>query len=241
MSESKSVPQPKTARRLRSLAKCRVVLWDLDRTLTDSLPLIYEVYMHLERTFHGREISREEINARFGPPDEELIKLYFEPDQVFEVLAEFHRTYKRLHPELCRVYPGITNTLQRLQQAGFSQAVVTAKGRWASNYSLQFFGLERFFDFMIAGEDVRLYKPHPDGIQQALARFQAEPAEALMVGDSRNDVQAAHSAGVPVALALWGYDQEHLDHKPADADFYLDSPEDLLPLLLPETSFSKGE
>jgi len=184
-------------------APVEAVLWDLDGTITNSMPLIYAVYQHLDRTLMHREVSQDEIRVRFGPPDEVVIKTTFPPELATEAWAEFQRHYSLWHNRYATVFEGVQEVLEAVQRAGLAQVLVTAKGQWASHFSLQHEGLLDYFDFVVTGTDVKHYKPHPESLLVALARLRVEASRAVYIGDSRGDILAARAAGITPVLTTW--------------------------------------
>ena len=67
--------------------------------------------------------------------------------------------------------------------------------------------LDGFFGVVVCGDTVAQKKPHPEPVLTACARLGIRPAEALMIGDSAIDVQAARAAGCPVWCVPYGYNE----------------------------------
>ena len=65
------------------------------------------------------------------------------------------------------------------------------------------FGVRLWFCDVVAGDDITRPKPDPEGVLLVLSKLNLQPAEALMVGDSPNDVNAGKQAGVATGAALW--------------------------------------
>ena len=202
------------------------VLWDLDGTITDSMPLIYAVYQHLDRVLLHREASPDEIRLRFGPPDEVVIRDNFPPELASQAWGEFQRHYSLWHSRYATVFPGVPDVLGAVSATGLPQALVTAKGQWASHFSLQYEGLLDYFDVVVTGTDVKHYKPHPESLHIALARLCVPAERAVYVGDSRGDILAARAAGIRPILTTWEegallprfaeLEPEYIVHTPAE-------------------------
>jgi phosphoglycolate phosphatase len=107
--------------------------------------------------------------------------------------------------------------------------VVTNKPQLAARQVLLHFGLTDVLRAIVGGDAVSHPKPAPDGLLLALDRLHAAPGEALMVGDSTTDVEAARAAGMAVALVRGGYTQVPVEQ--LGADLVCDSMGDL-PLAL---------
>jgi phosphoglycolate phosphatase-like HAD superfamily hydrolase len=69
--------------------------------------------------------------------------------------------------------------------------------------TLREFRIEKYFDYVVTGNDVVKRKPSSEGLIKIMQHFALQPDEVLMVGDSDVDVKAAHEAGVKIAAVLW--------------------------------------
>jgi HAD superfamily hydrolase (TIGR01509 family) len=94
-----------------------------------------------------------------------------------------------------------------LREAGFALACVTNKTERFTLPLLDKTGLAPFFELVVSGDTCARKKPHPDMLLHACEHFGVAPAEALMVGDSSNDVEAARAAGCPVWCLPYGYNE----------------------------------
>jgi phosphoglycolate phosphatase-like HAD superfamily hydrolase len=70
--------------------------------------------------------------------------------------------------------------------------------------TLDHFGLGSATDLVIASDDLEMPKPHPEGLRRILDHFGTDPEDAVMVGDSVNDILCAEEAGVGSIAVTWG-------------------------------------
>ncbi len=103
---------------------------------------------------------------------------------------------------------GAAPTLTRLRELGVPMALVTNVGRKATTRILTRLDIDRGFGTVVTRNDVPRMKPSPEGIHKALSALGATAAEALMVGDSLSDLEAARAAGCRVAIVLGGESTE---------------------------------
>jgi len=82
-------------------------------------------------------------------------------------------------------------------------ALFTGKGTATAMITLQEFHIEKYFDFVVTGNDVVKHKPSSEGLLKIMEHFALMPDELLMVGDAVSDVKAAHEAGVKIAAVMW--------------------------------------
>lgn len=101
-------------------------------------------------------------------------------------------------------------TLERLGRMGYRRAIVSTKYRFRIEATLARDGLMGLVETIVGGEDVAAHKPAPDSLLLALERLGVGADEALYVGDSLVDAQAAQAAGVAFVAVTSG-------HTPAEA------------------------
>jgi phosphoglycolate phosphatase len=102
-------------------------------------------------------------------------------------------------------YPGVPETLQRLQRDGARMAVCTNKFEGPARQILMALDLMRFLDDVAGADTFAVRKPDPGHVTQLVARMGASLNHAVMVGDSMHDVHAGHGAKIPVVAVSWGY------------------------------------
>ena len=104
-----------------------------------------------------------------------------------------------------KVFPGVAETLGALAGEGWRLAVCTNKPGLAAHKLLEVLGLAGLFAAVGAGDSFPVRKPDPAHLLATLAAAGGDASCAVMAGDHRNDVLAAHGAGVPCVFASWGY------------------------------------
>lgn len=104
-----------------------------------------------------------------------------------------------------RPYPGVVAALDRFASAGWSFAVCTNKHEALSRRLLAELGLSRRFRALTGGDTFPFKKPDPRHILATIAKAGGDADDAVMVGDSRSDIDAAKAAGVPVVGVTFGY------------------------------------
>jgi len=68
--------------------------------------------------------------------------------------------------------------------------------RFSIESNIERFGLQKYFEFIISGEDVKNIKPHPEGLEKAIADFDVDPASILYVDDMPTVFIAAKKLGM---------------------------------------------
>ena len=206
----------------------RTVLFDLDGTLVDSAAMILASFRHATRTVLRREIADQELLAAVGGPGLRAQMEALAPDRVDELVAVYSDHNVGLHPGL-QACEGVLGLLETLRDEGRRLGVVTAKRRATLALAFEVLPeLERFFDVTVAAEDTERHKPHPEPLLAALERLGEGPADAVYVGDSPFDIEAAKAAHVGAIAVTWGaiHPRERLEREGADA--VVDTCEELL-------------
>lgn len=207
-----------------------MILIDLDGTLVDSVPdLAYCVDAMMARL--GRQPHGEaKVRNWVGNGVERLVRraligqLEGEPDEAdFQVAYPlFLELYRDNTSQRSQLFPGIREGLDWLKAAGYRLGCVTNKAAQFTEPLLRDLGVRDYFEIVISGDTLPRSKPDPLPLLHAAAHFGAEPAQALMIGDSISDVKAARAAGFTIFCMSYGYNhgQDIRDYHP---DAVLDS------------------
>lgn len=204
----------------------RAVLFDLDGTLLDSADLIVTSFVDTCRTLLGRTLDREETLRTWSWP----VRAKFHaiaPDRADELTREYLRRYMEMHDERARLFPGVPAVLEALSARGYLLGIVTSKRRATAGAAVRAFGLDRWCRAMVVDEDVSRHKPDPEPVVLGARRLGVAASDALMVGDSVEDMTAARGAGAGAGAALWGTMRLD-DLLGTEPDHRLESPEALL-------------
>src|SRR6476619_5687497 len=181
-----------------------VVLFDLDGTLIDSGPIILASMKHASLAVLGREPDEELVRAAIGGPGLIAQMRALAPARV-DALAEAYRLHNEPLHETLESFDGVLDLLPVLKAEGRRLGIVTAKRLRTVGLALDRFPvLAELMDVVIGAEDTERHKPDPDPVREALRRLDADPADAVYVGDSPFDVRAGNAAGVFTIAVGWG-------------------------------------
>ena len=103
------------------------------------------------------------------------------------------------------MFPGVAEGLQALRGRGLRLACLTNKPNAFARPLLALKGLDGYFEHAFGGDAFARKKPDPLPLLMTCKALGSEPTRTLMVGDSRNDAEAARAAGCPVVLVSYGY------------------------------------
>lgn len=102
------------------------------------------------------------------------------------------------------IIEGTKETLLKIKENNQKSCFISTKTRESMDLAIKYYNLESILDFSISGDEVKKYKPDPEGIVKTLKYFNAKPDEAIFVGDSLHDLGAARNAHVRFIGVLSG-------------------------------------
>lgn len=189
-----------------------IAVFDLDGTLAETAgDLIGTLNVILRR--EGLEaLTLEEGRDMIGAGAKALIQRGFtvagEPLSTERLEALFGDFIAHYGDHLCdhsHLFPGVTEALDALSARGFRLAVCTNKYEGQAVRLLEILGVADRFAAICGRETFPYFKPDPRHITLTVERAGGDPARAVMVGDSRADIDAAKAAGIPVIAVPFGY------------------------------------
>ncbi len=180
----------------------QALLFDLDGTLVDSLPLIRFSYAKVFDEL-GLPWGNDEVMKLIGLPLKDIGR-HFAGDRADLFCETYQRYYHQVHDRMIALIPGTAEMLTDAAAANLKLGIVTSKGRPGTERTLSFFNLNHFFKVVITAEDAPRSKPNPDPILLALNRLGVRAPDACYVGDSPFDIAAGREAGTIVLGVTWG-------------------------------------
>ncbi|MCE4223266.1 phosphoglycolate phosphatase [Methylobacterium sp. C25] len=189
-----------------------IAVFDLDGTLADTAgDLIGTLNVILEREGLAA-LPLDQARDLLGAGARALITRGFsaagqtlEPERLerlFEAFLDYYGAHLTDHSQL---YPGVVAALDDLEAKGFRLAVCTNKVEGHAVDLLKALGLAPRFAAIVGKDTFAWSKPDPRHITLTVERAGGDPHRAVMVGDSRADVDAAKAAGIPVVGVSFGY------------------------------------
>lgn len=215
----------------------QAVMIDLDGTLIDTLG---DFEVALNRALADLQVpvaNRSLIERSIGKGSEHLIRTVLqhqlampevagsarELEQLFpSVWTRYEHHYLSINGEFSKVFPGVTEGLEKLKEWGLPLACLTNKPLAFATPLLHDKGLSNYFSHVFGGDSFERKKPDPLPLLKTCEALYSHPRQTLMVGDSSNDAKAADAAGCPLVLMTYGYNHgEPIQNVPALA--WLDS------------------
>lgn len=194
-----------------ALAGCTIA-FDLDGTLVDSAPDIHRSLATIMAQQDLPPASLEDVHTFVGQGARATIVraaavhgVFHTEPELDRLTEDFTRVYASDIAALTRPWPGVEMALGELVDAGAILCVCTNKRTYLSNQLLGALNLSHWFAAVVGADSVERKKPHPDHFIAAVRAAKGDPARAIMVGDSINDVASAKAANAPVAVYAHGY------------------------------------
>ena len=186
--------------------KAKVVIFDWDGTLVDSVEHIAES-LHQAATDLGypareREAYRDIIGLGMV---EALEKLYpgISREQMNSIREGYARYFFSKVTTPQNVFAGMADVVSDIRGAGLGCSVATGKSRRGLDVALVSSGLGEHFDITRCADETRS-KPDPRMLEEIVRFYSIDPSEAVMIGDTRYDLDMAQRIGMPSIGVEWG-------------------------------------
>lgn len=199
--------------------KIKAILFDLDGVLIDSHDAWFNVFNLTRKKFKLQQIKIEEFDKHiWGGSIEREAKIYFKNIKVEEIAKIYYSNLSKFTKDI-KINPYLHYTLKNIKDKKLKLGIVTNSYRKPVLSILNFHGIKGIFDIIIAGDEIKIGKPDPEGILKACKKLKVSPEETLFIGDTKNDINAGKNAG----CFTIGYN--------IDGDLKIDNLKDILKLL----------
>jgi len=186
-------------------------IFDLDGTLVDALPDIRANTNRALKTLgYDFELSLEETKPHVGGGAQKLaasiLGKRMDDPATMALYHAFTDSYEQHPSDFSKPFPGVMETLDLLKIRGIPMACVTAKPARARVQVLEYLGLAPYLAHALSPEDGFAKKPAPDMLFECCRVMGTGPADTVMVGDTRFDIEAGFNAGChTVCYCEYGY------------------------------------
>jgi phosphoglycolate phosphatase len=188
------------------------LLFDLDGTLLHSLPDLSTAIDRMLRELNGSGATDEQVGCWIGDGARTLVQralahvgLVADAMAVDAAMPVYQRHYSACMTDRSHLFAGVREALQHWFARGVPMACVTNKGARFTEPLLDHFELRAYMPVAVSGDTLPQRKPDPAPLLHACTQLGIAPKDAVMIGDSRNDVLAARAADMPVVCVNYGY------------------------------------
>lgn len=196
----------------------KLIIIGFDGTIANTAPGILYCMNTTALSMGYTPVSHDELYGVIGVSLEQgFMKLYgMKEDEIEYAMNQYSKLYSIKGEEMILIYDGIDDSLKKLKESGFKLAIVTQKNEKFINNMLGVYNyIGDLFDTVCA-TNVERDMTKTDMLLKVCADLEVEPSDALFVGDSYVDAEAAQEAGVDFAAVLYGWGFR----KKADAEQY---------------------
>ena len=217
-------------------ASLDAVIFDLDGTLVDTAPEFISIVQGLRKRHDLSPLPEEDIRQTVTNGAAALVSLALEvtvehPD--FEHHREqFLLEYEQALGEEAVVYPGLKDLIIKLGEKQISWGVATNKFRRYAEPLLAALNFSPAAQCLITPTEVSRPKPDPESILLSCEKLGGRPSRCVYVGDHQRDIQAGKAAGCQTIAAAYGYIEYGVDPRDWQADYLVESSEELSQLLM---------
>ena len=196
---------------MKKFTNIKSVFFDLDGTLFDTAPELSFATNQMLKDIDLQELESDIIKSFIGKGADNLIRKSIsyssrqDPEVLFKKARKLFDKYYILNAAQSLPYDGAEEVLMKLKKKKLSLACVTNKPEIFTHKILEESGLISYLDLVVSGDTVSRKKPDPMPLQYSCDKLELEPKEAIMVGDSYNDIEAGFSAGTYVITVPYGY------------------------------------
>lgn len=201
----------------------KLVVFDLDGTLTDSSNSIYEATIEAFNKLHiVHSLKKPELDKKIGAHFEDIFNDFNITVPNFDEFITIYKEYYYTCLDKTIPYPGVFEVLSALKDSPYKTALLTTKGQEQADIIAKHFEFDQYLDFVMGRRDGIANKPSAEPLLFICNEFSIPPEETIMVGDSEFDIGCGKNAGALTCAASYGYRpiKQLIELKP---DFIIDS------------------
>jgi HAD superfamily hydrolase (TIGR01509 family) len=186
----------------------RYILFDIDGTLVDSVDLHAEAW-RVVFARHGKEVPFEEIRGQIGKGGDQLLPVFWSKAELDRFGKEMEKERSKLFlkefmPKV-KPFPKVPELFNRLLADGKTVLLASSAKDEELERLKKIAGIEGLTHEETSSDDAEKSKPHPDIFEATLEKADdPDPADAIVVGDTPYDAQAAARAGLRTVGVLCG-------------------------------------
>lgn len=207
----------------------KLIIFDLDGTILDTREFLYQGFEHAIKTYKLPHKSRPELahaisTTKYLPEAYALLGIH---DNVEEIIKT-HLAFRSQNLHLIKAFPGVKEILRHIKSAGIKITALTNRLKQLHE-SLEITGVKKYLDLLVTKSDITNPKPHPEGIEKILSHFSIPKNQALIVGDTEDDIIAGKNASIKTVGVSYGFGSYRI--KKSNPDYLIDHFTELIQII----------
>ncbi|KGI01190.1 HAD family hydrolase [Oenococcus oeni] len=179
----------------------RMVGFDLDGTLAETFPIIFESFRMTVLHFTGKTIDNQTILTAFGRNEQGILSELLPNIQIEKSSDIFYKAYRTAHLQLRSPFYGVLELLKNLHHQKIITPLITGKGKISTEISLEMLGLKEELYPILTGSDKENNKA--THFISLLENYNINSSEFVYIGDTVSDIKQADLAGISCLSACW--------------------------------------
>jgi len=185
----------KISRKFENSSQIKAVLFDMDGVLLDSFEAWCRLFNATLMHFGKKEITRQQFREGAWARGSKVASKNFFDGMAVKKIVEFYCEHFNDYKKYVRKMKDVDIVLKKLKEKGLKLAIISNGFHKLVRIILKMGRLEDYFDIVVGTDDVKNAKPAPDMLLYACKKLGIKPEEAVMIGDTKYDVEAGRNAG----------------------------------------------
>ena len=160
----------------------------------DSLDAWFYVFNDTLKYFELKTLRKRDFSRSFGKPIEYDLENYFVGKTEQEVMQQYNKFFKK-RKSYVKLFPQSAEVLKEIKKRKLKLGLISNSTKFIVMSVLNHYKLKKYFDVIITMEDVKNRKPAPDSVLKACRLLKVKPQNAILIGDTMNDMIAGGGAG----------------------------------------------
>lgn len=187
------------------MIKQKIIMFDMDGTLIDSGSAIANTINYVRKHMGLDAMQKETMLAAINNPDINSSQFFYGTPEFTKIQTKLFEKYYDVNCTRDIVlYDGIRELLIELSEE-FVLSVATNANSVYANKMLSFLRIHSYFSLIAGADMVEHPKPKGDMLNLTCAKLNIKKEDAILVGDSKKDFNAAKDFGIPSILVNWGF------------------------------------
>lgn len=177
------------------------LIFDLDGTLGDSLPICLQAFKETVEPYTGKKLSDKEIEKHFGISEEGMMQNLL-PENYNEAMQDYVSCYSSILEEKSAPFSGVNELLEKLHNYDNMQIfMVTGKGKVSADITLEKYNLSSYFKDICYGSPAGGIKD--ECINSLVDKYNLDRMETYYIGDAVSDVEVSRKCNIGIIAAGW--------------------------------------